>query len=145
MTGKEDNHMPKIKEGLYLFHRQDYPVTEATAMALIRELSDDLNSDNPHIQWGYNPGRSSLQTFVGIGLNDGQNCVRMEKSFTPHDEMQVHLEYCEGTKVLYSITDLCYVPESSSLLQLYTKVAPVVYATAMENRTPKVHRIIHFV
>ena len=125
--------MSKIKDGLYLLHRHDYPVSESTAIKLVQELLKDLKSGNPHIQWSYNPERSNLQTFVGIGLNGGQNSVKIEKKFAPHDQIQVHLEYCEGTIILYSITDLCYDPKTSSLLQLYAEIASLVYTTAVRS------------
>ena len=121
-----------IYKGLYLFNRHDYTIGEAEAMKFIRTLFDDARSDNPCVNWGYHPERSSLSIFLGTGFNNGTINVTIEKKSLPGGIELVFHVY-EGPILKYTVADLCYEPEKSKLLKLYTQVAPMVLDRTLGN------------
>jgi hypothetical protein len=124
----------KIREGLYLFQRQDCSVSITDAIQLVHALIADISSDTPHIHWGYHPDRSNLGVFLGTGLDNGKNAVIIAKR-TIKGNIEFQFEFFEGAIATYSVTDLCFEQEKSFLMELYAQVAPRVFERSLTHRT----------
>ena len=124
----------KIRDGLYYFARQDYTADVSDAIKLVHILTADITSDSPHIHWDYHPDRSSLGVFLGTGLGGGKNTVVITKR-TIKGNTEFLFEYFEGPIATYSVTDLCFEPEKSFLMELYAQVAPRVFERSLTHRT----------
>ena len=122
----------KIREGYYILNRPEDPVTDAEAFTLLRFLSEDIQSAAPQIHWGFHPSRSNLSVFVGDGLNDGKNRVVIEKG-PIKGGYQVLFNYYEGTKVRYTMVDLCMGPVSE-LHKQYSLVSIAIHTAAWGKR-----------
>ena len=130
----------KIREGLYLFNRKDCTTSISDATKLVHFLTADITSGTPQIHWGFHPERGNMNVFIGTGLDGGKNRVVIQKN-TLKDGLDVLFEFYEGPILQYSVTDLCFEPEKSFLLQLYVQVAPrVIEATLINRNGAKIRR-----
>ena len=128
------NYIVKASNGLYFFVRPECTASISDATKLIHFLTTDITSEAPQVRWTFHPERSNLNIFVGSGLNDNQSRVVIMKR-TIKDGLDVTLEYYDGSILQYSLSDLCFVPEASTLLRLYAQVAPRVIESALTHRT----------
>ena len=122
----------KLREGYYILDSPEYRVTEADVMKLLRFLSDDIQSAEPQIQWGFHPTRSNLSVFVGDGLNGGKNRVVFEKG-PIKGGYQVIFNFYDGAESKYTMVDLCIGP-ITELHELYTKVSRAVHTATWKRR-----------
>jgi len=117
-----------------MFNRRDCFADISDAIKLVHFLTTDITSDRSQIHWNFHPERGNLNVFVGSGLNDGKNHVVIQKR-TFKDGIDVLFEFYDGPILQYSVTDFCFEPEKSFLLQLYVQVAPRVIEHAFIHRT----------
>lgn len=129
------------KDGFYVFHKPEHPLTEVEAKKLIRQLTEDTNSDDPLWVWKFNPNRSSLSAFVGHSSDDSESSFQIEREDL-RTEIHVQLTAFAGPISRYSVIDLCYEPEKSELLRLYTQIAKTVHAAAWARGTISTQRTI---
>ena len=122
----------KLREGYYILDSPEYRVTEADVMKLLHFLSDDIQSAEPQIQWGFHPTRSNLSVFVGDGLNGGKNRVVFEKG-PIKGGYQVIFNFYDGAESKYTMVDLCIGP-ITELHELYTKVSRAVHTATWKRR-----------
>lgn len=130
----------KIREGYYIMDSPEYRVTEADVMKLLRFLTDDIQSAEPQIQWGFHPSRSNLCVFVGTGLNDGKNKIVFEKA-PIKGGYQIIFDFFDDTHSLYTMVDLCLGPQSE-LHELYGYVSRAVHGAAWKRGTLSARRTI---
>lgn len=117
-----------------MFNRQDCCSDISDAIKLVHSLTTDASSVNPQIRWDYHPDRSNLGVFLGTGLDGGKNTVVITKR-TIKGNIEFLFEYFEGPIATYSVTDLCFEPEKSFLMELYAQVAPRVFERSLTHRT----------
>ncbi len=110
--------------GFYIFCRPHHDqVTEPEAKQLICQL---LGSKE-NVRWDYDPQTTSPNAFIGAGVDVPTKRVALSMHSVPHHHSRMLMEYWQDDEFICSITDLCYEPEKSELLQLFQQVASIVH------------------